>query len=126
MKTRDEGLGGILRVYRGGLGTRERRALEEGRWEWTDDPDEADLVPVSRPGSPGPSIPEPGAPTLTPREREILEYLADGWSNEEIADRLGLSVATVKFHASSLYRALGVGRRTEAVREARILGLLDW
>lgn len=126
MRTRDEGSGGILRIYRGGLGTRERRALEEGRWEWTEDPDGANLELVPRPGTPDTSVPDPGAPSLTAREREILEYLADGWSNEEIADRLGLSLATVKFHASSLYRALGVGRRTEAVREARVLGLLDW
>ena len=126
MRTRDEVPGGILRIYRGGLGTGERRALEEGRWEWTDDPGGADLELAPRPGTPGPSVPDPGAPSLTAREREILEYLADGWSNEEIADRLGLSLATVKYHAGSLYRALGVGRRTEAVREARVLGLLDW
>ena len=126
MRTRDAGPGGILRVYRGGLDGGSRRALEEGRWEWTDDPGSADLELVPRTGAPGPAVPDAGAPYLTPREREILEYLADGWSNEEIADRLGLSLATVKYHASSLYRALGVGRRTEAVREARDLGLLDW
>lgn len=126
MKTRDEGPGGILRIYRGGLDEGVRRALEEGRWEWTDDPGEADLELRPRSGPQGHSVPDPGAPSLTAREREILEYLSDGWSNEEIADRLGLSLATVKYHAGSLYRALGVGRRTEAVREARVLGLLDW
>lgn len=126
MKNGNAGSVGMLRVYPGGMDAEERRALEEGRWEWTDDPAGADLVPVSRPGFRGPATPVFGAPSLSPREREILEYLADGWSNEEIADRLGLSLATVKFHASSLYRALGVGRRTEAVREARVLGLLDW
>jgi len=116
----------ILRIYRGGLDEGSRRTLEEGRWEWTDEAGTADLelAPCSPPRRP--SVPDPDAPSLTAREREILEYLADGWSNEEIADRLGLSLATVKFHASSLYRALGVGRRTEAVREARMLGLLDW
>ncbi len=61
---------------------------------------------------------------LTPREREILEYLADGWSNSEIADRLELSLRTVKFHLESLFRKLGVKRRTEAVREGWRLGLL--
>ncbi len=114
----------MLRVYRGGLDEGSRRTLEEGRWEWTDDAGTADLeiVPSSLPRRPA----VPDAPSLTAREREILEYLADGWSNEEIADRLGLSLGTVKFHVGSLYRALGVGRRTEAVREARMLGLLDW
>ena len=61
---------------------------------------------------------------LTPREREILEFLADGWSNSEIADRLPLSLRTVKFHLETLFRKLGVNRRTEAVREGWRLGLL--
>ncbi len=48
----------------------------------------------------------------------MLAYLADGWSNDEIADRLGIGVRTVRFHLDRLYRKLGVSRRTEAVREA--------
>jgi DNA-binding CsgD family transcriptional regulator len=62
---------------------------------------------------------------LSAREAEILEYLADGWSNDEIADRLGISPATVKFHLSGVYRKLGVGRRTEAVREGLKLGIVE-
>lgn len=61
---------------------------------------------------------------LLDREREVLELIADGLTNQEIADRLFLSVNTVKMYASQLYRKLGVRRRTEAVRVARRAGLL--
>jgi ATP/maltotriose-dependent transcriptional regulator MalT len=126
MRTPEDRPGETLRIYRGGLSDEERRALDEGRWKWTSDRASADLEAVRR-RDPGTSLfPVPGAPAISGREHEILEYIADGWSNEEIADRLGLSLATVKFHVSSLFRALGVGRRTEAVREAISLGLLDW
>ena len=126
MRTPEDRPGETLRIYRGGLSDEERRALDEGRWKWTSDRASADLEAVRRPntGASSPQVPE--APAISGRELEILEYIADGWSNEEIADRLGLSLATVKFHVSSLFRALGVGRRTEAVREAISLGLLDW
>jgi LuxR family maltose regulon positive regulatory protein len=53
-----------------------------------------------------------------------LELIAAGLSNQEIADRLYLSVPTVKMYASQLYRKLNVRRRTEAVRRARQVGLL--
>lgn len=62
--------------------------------------------------------------SLSPRELEVLEYLADGWSNAEIASALGIGTRTVRFHLENLYAALGVGRRTEAVREALRLGLV--
>ncbi len=61
---------------------------------------------------------------LTRREHEVLELLAAGRPNEAIADTLGLSVNTVKFHLSSLYAKLDVGNRTLAVREAARRGLL--
>ena len=84
---------------------------------WVDSPVEADLV-VALP-------PEAAvASDLTDREAEVLSYLADGWSNEEIADRLGIGVRTVRFHLDRVYRKLGVGRRTEAVREAVTRGYL--
>jgi DNA-binding NarL/FixJ family response regulator len=85
--------------------------------EWVNSPEQADLV-VGR----APEIPDPG--DLTDREAEVLSYLADGWSNEEIADRLSIGVRTVRFHLDRLYRKLGVGRRTEAVREAVTRGYL--
>jgi DNA-binding NarL/FixJ family response regulator len=52
---------------------------------------------------------------LTERELEILDALADGLTNNQIAQRLWLSEQTVKFHLSSVYRKLGVSSRTEAV-----------
>ena len=52
---------------------------------------------------------------LTGREQEILDALADGLTNKEIAKRLWLTQRTVKFHLSSIYRKLGVSSRTEAL-----------
>jgi DNA-binding NarL/FixJ family response regulator len=52
---------------------------------------------------------------LTERELEILDALAGGLTNSQIAQRLWLSEQTVKFHLSSVYRKLGVSSRTEAV-----------
>lgn len=52
--------------------------------------------------------------TLTPREAEVLELVAHGLSNAQLAERLGVTVHAVKFHLASIYRKLGVGNRTEA------------
>lgn len=52
---------------------------------------------------------------LTPRETEVLEAVADGFSNREIADVLGMSENTVKFHLSSIYEKLDADNRTDAV-----------
>jgi DNA-binding NarL/FixJ family response regulator len=68
------------------------------------------------------SLPE-GEP-LTPREREVLELLASGQSNKEIASRLHISEHTAKFHVNSLFAKLGTQNRTEAVVRAAQLGLL--
>lgn len=53
--------------------------------------------------------------SLTPREREVLQLLARGLANKQIAAQLGLSENTVKFHISSVYAKLGAGNRAEAV-----------
>ena len=63
------------------------------------------------------------ATPLSSREREVLVLIASGATNREIADRLYLSPHTVKEHASSLYRKLGVKNRAEATRRAERLGL---
>jgi DNA-binding NarL/FixJ family response regulator len=60
---------------------------------------------------------------LSAREREVLTLIASGATNREIAKRLYLSPHTVKEHASSLYRKLGVKNRAEAARRAERLGL---
>ncbi|MFN3075730.1 MAG: LuxR C-terminal-related transcriptional regulator [Alphaproteobacteria bacterium] len=52
---------------------------------------------------------------LTPRERELLTSLATGFTNVQIADKLGISVNTVKFHLKNLYDKLGVNNRAQAV-----------
>jgi DNA-binding NarL/FixJ family response regulator len=55
---------------------------------------------------------------LTPSEQRVLEALARGLSNREIAQELWLTQQTVKFHLTNIYRRLGVANRTEAVRHA--------
>jgi DNA-binding CsgD family transcriptional regulator len=63
----------------------------------------------------------PAAPVLaalTPRERQVLQLLAGGFSSAEIARRLGISVDTVKFHCGNLYQKLGVRNRLQAARLA--------
>jgi DNA-binding NarL/FixJ family response regulator len=61
---------------------------------------------------------------LTSREREVLEEIASGLTNREIAARLGISDHTVKFHLSTIYSKLGASTRTEAVRLAVHRGLV--
>jgi len=62
--------------------------------------------------------------TLTSRETEVLELLAEGLSNKGIAARLGISDQTVKFHVASIGGKLGAANRTDAVRLAVRRGLI--
>src|SRR6185437_2197602 len=72
-------------------------------------------LPQREPGPrSAPSSAAPGEP-LTPRESEVLNLLAQGLSNKEIAQRLQISDHTVKYHLASVFAKLGVSRRTEAV-----------
>lgn len=61
---------------------------------------------------------------VTPRELEILQLIAQGLSNREIADRLFVSENTVKTHSSRLFDKLSAKRRTQAVQRGKELGLL--
>lgn len=61
---------------------------------------------------------------LTVRECEILDLLASGRSNKELARVLGISPNTVKTHVARLYEKLGVDRRIRAIEEARALALI--
>ncbi len=63
-------------------------------------------------------------PSLTDREHTVLDLLAEGLSNQRIADRLGISPHTVKFHIASIYDKLDARTRTQAVRHALDRGLL--
>jgi two-component system response regulator DesR len=67
---------------------------------------------------------EQPAPFLSAREREVLDLIAAGSTNREIAERLYLSPHTVKEHTSALYRKLGARNRAEAVQLAQRIGLL--
>ena len=67
---------------------------------------------------------EPLTETLTPRERQILELMAEGLGNKEIAWRLQISEHTVKFHVSSILAKLDASSRTEAVTHGLRQGLL--
>ena len=62
--------------------------------------------------------------SLTPREIQVLELLAEGLPNKAIARRLGISDQTVKFHVSSISGKLGAANRTDAVRRAVRRGLI--
>ena len=61
---------------------------------------------------------------ITPRELEILQLIADGLSNREIAERLFVSENTVKTHSSRLFEKLNAKRRTQAVQIGKELGLI--
>jgi two-component system response regulator DesR len=68
---------------------------------------------------------QPSGVLLSEREREVLDLMARGATNREIAGSLHLSPHTVKEHTSSLYRKLKVRNRAEAVRRSERLGLLS-
>jgi DNA-binding NarL/FixJ family response regulator len=63
-------------------------------------------------------------PRLTRRELEILQLVAEGHSNAELARMLWVTEQTVKFHLSNVYRKLNVSNRTEASRWAQLHGIL--
>ncbi|HEY8551360.1 MAG TPA: helix-turn-helix transcriptional regulator [Vicinamibacterales bacterium] len=62
---------------------------------------------------------------LTAREQDVLELLAQGLSNRQMAERLRISEHTVKFHVASIYGKLGVSGRAAAVRRALRRGLIE-
>ena len=67
----------------------------------------------------------PTVPNLTMRERMVLEQMARGLGNKQIAARLGITERTVKFHVSAVFTKLGAANRTEAVTRAAQAGLID-
>jgi two-component system, NarL family, nitrate/nitrite response regulator NarL len=72
------------------------------------------------PHSAPPALVEP----LTPRESEVLQLLAQGLANKAIAERLGISDHTAKFHVNAILGKLGAQSRTEAIVHAARLGLV--
>ena len=80
------------------------------------------LVPAPPPLAPDPA--RAGEFGITPRELEILNLIAVGLTNREIAERLFVSENTVKTHSSRVFGKLNARRRTEAVRIAKSSGLI--
>ena len=64
------------------------------------------------------------AATISPREQELLQVLAEGLTNREIATRLVLEESTIRTHLRNIYRKLGVNSRLQAIQRAREIGLL--
>ncbi|HYK40016.1 MAG TPA: response regulator transcription factor [Candidatus Eremiobacteraceae bacterium] len=79
-------------------------------------------IPISEPFRPDDSKRE--ALGITPRELEILELIAQGLSNREIAEKLFVSENTVKTHSSRVFDKLGAKRRTQAVQLGKELRLI--
>lgn len=89
---------------------------------------EADVIVIAagtrRSSGPDGAADDPPVEALTPREIEVLELLAEGLPNKAIAERLGISDQTVKFHVASISGKLGASNRTDAVRRAVRRGLI--
>jgi NarL family two-component system response regulator YdfI len=85
-----------------------------------------DLEQALRSGPPSPEAAQPIGleRMLTPREAEILNMMAEGLGNKQIAWRLSISEHTVKFHISSIFTKLQVSSRTEAVTSGIRQGLI--
>ena len=83
----------------------------------------ADAILLSPPAEPVDDD-EPLPERLTPREIEVLELVAEGRPNRAIAERLGISDQTVKFHLASINGKLGAANRTDAVRRGVRAGLI--
>jgi LuxR family maltose regulon positive regulatory protein len=82
---------------------------------------ESEPAALSLPPDPEAGLIEP----LSIRELEVLQVIAEGLSNQEVANQLFLSLHTVKVHARNIYAKLGVKNRTQAVAKARTLGILS-
>lgn len=82
-----------------------------------------ELLPLQSVAVPASEQPDPGE-ALSERERQILQLVADGLSNREIAEQLFLSRFTVESHVKRIYRKLAVSSRTMAVRTARQWGVI--
>ena len=124
-----------LRVFVSATSVDDRRRLRDevrrAGWRLVDRLDDADVVignaadwPAPAAAAGGEAEDDPPVEALTAREREVLALLADGVGNREIAQALGISEHTVKFHLGAIFGKLGAATRTEAVRRGLRLGLI--
>ncbi len=108
-----------------------RRARSAGAWGYVvkdESPDRlVDVVERVAGGEQCISVGEPeNDDTLTAREREVLQLIAEGKRNQEIAEIMSRSIHTVRSHRARLMRKLGAGSASELVSAAREQGLLRW
>ena len=83
---------------------------------------DSDALPAN--GEPQVEPEQPLIEPLTSREVDVLQLMAEGYTNPEIAGELVITLGTVKWYASQIYGKLGVSNRTEAAARARELNLL--
>ncbi len=108
-----EGLGrGVRKAYEGELAMSRRTAARLVRR----------LVETSRSNTVLPTADDPALATLTPRECDVLRRLAEGLTDQEIAEAMTLSPRTVEAHVSSILHKLGARNRAEAARRYRAGG----
>ena len=108
---------------------RARAALEDAERLVSEAPDPGTLLPrrladARRKQTPAAARPDGAGEQLSERELEVLRLLATDMTQREIGERLYLSLNTVKSHAKSIFRKLGVSDRSQALERARELGLL--
>jgi DNA-binding NarL/FixJ family response regulator len=99
----------------------------EGPQGTAEEQETAMLTQLQRPSvlPPLSGLPSGEAPVLTPRQRDILSFIAQGRSNKQIAFALGIRERTVKFHIAALFERLGTSSRTEALVVALRTGVIQ-
>jgi non-specific serine/threonine protein kinase len=96
------------------------QAVEQARGLRLSLKEKIDLHPLHVSGTEGQTL----LVSLNERELEVLHLIAEGFSNQEIAERLVIALSTVKWHINNLFGKLNVHSRTQAVAQAKELGLL--
>jgi DNA-binding CsgD family transcriptional regulator len=86
---------------------------------------ERELTPPTPKPRPAPPAPATKSGAITDRERQILAWVREGKSNQQIAEVLGISPLTVKNHVQKILRKLGASNRAQAVAQAMSQGLLE-
>lgn len=118
----------LLRVFLSGrssdaLDALRQRLLAQPQLQLVDRVDLADAVVGLPP--PRDETDERLIEALTEREHEVLTLVADGHSNRQVAESLGISEHTVKFHLASIFGKLGASTRTEAVHRGLRHGVIE-